>query len=178
MADSRRPACTGNGSARRSKHLDYPAISILHILAAVIAIVTGLWVVLNTKGTRRHRRVGYVYVVSMVTLNVSSFFIFKLTGEFSPFHVAAFLSLATVIAGFVPVYRRRPVQGWLHMHLQFMAWSYIGLLAAAAAEAAVRIPETRFWWAVIVSSVAIMMAGAIILARHRPRLLARFGRTP
>lgn len=151
---------------------------MLHILAAVIAIVTGLWVVLNTKGTRRHRRVGYVYVVSMVTLNVSSFFIFKLTGEFSPFHVAAFLSLATVIAGFVPVYRRRPVQGWLHMHLQFMAWSYIGLLAAAAAEAAVRIPETRFWWAVIVSSVAIMMAGAIILARHRPRLLARFGRTP
>jgi uncharacterized membrane protein len=156
--------------------MSYPPLSTLHILAALVAIGTGLWVLLRTKGTRRHRLVGYVYVAAMVTMNVSSFFIFKLTGEFSPFHVAAFLSLATVIAGFVPVYLRRPAHGWLDMHLQFMAWSYIGLLAAAASEAAVRIPESRFWWAVIVSSAAIIMAGAIVLAHNRPRLLARYSR--
>ena len=156
--------------------MNYPLVSLLHMATAAIAIVAGLLVLLQVKGTRRHRRIGYLYVTSMVTLNVSSFFIFKLTGEFSPFHVAAFLSLATVIAGFLPVYWRRPSEGWLEVHFQFMAWSYIGLLAAAAAELAVRIPESPFWWAVIVSSAVIIMAGALILAHNRPKLLARYGR--
>lgn len=156
--------------------MTYPIISWLHIATASIAIVAGLFMLLQTKGTRRHRRIGYLYVASMVTLNVSSFFIFKLTGRFSPFHVAAFLSLATVIAGFLPVYWRRPAQGWLEVHFQFMAWSYIGLLAAAASELAVRVPESPFWWAVIASSAVIIMAGALILAHNRPRLLARYGR--
>lgn len=156
--------------------MTYPLISWLHMATAIIAMVAGLFVLLQTKGTRRHRRIGYLYVVSLVTLNVSSFFIFKLTGRFSPFHVAAFLSLATVIAGFLPVYWRRPAQGWLVLHLQFMAWSYIGLLAAAASELAVRIPESPFWWAVIASSAVIFMAGAVILAHNRPKLLARYGR--
>jgi uncharacterized membrane protein len=156
--------------------MNYPLISQLHIATAIVAIVTGLVMLLQVKGKRLHRRFGYLYVASMVTLNVSSFLIFGLTGDFSPFHVAAFLSLATVIAGFLPVYRRRPVDGWLEMHFQFMAWSYIGLLAAAASEIAVRIPKSPFWWAVIVSSAVIIMAGAMILAHNRPKLLARYGR--
>jgi len=156
--------------------MNYPVVSQLHMATATIAIVAGLLVLLQTKGTRRHRRFGYVYVASMVTLNVSSFFIFRLTGEFSPFHVAAFLSLATVIAGFLPVYWRRPADGWLQVHFQFMAWSYIGLLAATASELAVRIPESPFWWAVIASSAVIIMAGALVLAHNRPKLLARYGR--
>lgn len=155
--------------------MSYPLVSLLHIATAVIAIAAGLLMLLQAKGTRRHRRLGYVYVASMVTLNLSSFFIFRLTGEFSPFHVAAFLSLATVVAGFLPVYWRRPREGWLELHFQFMAWSYIGLLAAAASEIAVRIPESPFWWVVIVSSAVIIMAGALILAHHRPKLLARYG---
>ena len=156
--------------------MSYPLVSLLHIATALIAIGTGLFMLLQVKGTRRHRRFGYVYVASMATLNVSSFSIFKLTGEFSPFHVAAFLSLATVIAGFLPVYWRRPAGGWLELHFQFMAWSYIGLLAAAASEIAVRFPKSPFWWAVIMSSAAIIMAGALILAHNRPKLLARYGR--
>lgn len=157
--------------------MSYPPVSLLHIATALVAIATGLLMLLQVKGTRRHRRLGYVYVASMVTLNASSFFIFKLTGEFSPFHVAAFLSLATVIAGFLPAYWRRPAEGWLEVHFQFMAWSYIGLLAAAASEIAVRIPKSPFWWAVIVASAVIIMTGALILAHHRPKLLARYGRT-
>ena len=46
-------------------------------------MAAGLGVVLMRKGTRVHRRVGYFYVVSMLALNVSSFFIFSLTGRFS-----------------------------------------------------------------------------------------------
>ena len=156
--------------------MSYPLVSQLHVATALIAIATGLVMLLQVKGTRRHRRLGYVYVGSMVTLNVSSFLVFKLTGEFSPFHVAAFLSLAMMVAGFLPVYWRRPAEGWLELHFQFMAWSYIGLLAATASEIAVRIPKSPFWWAVSVSSAVIIMAGVLILAHNRPKLLARYGR--
>lgn len=141
----------------------------------MIALVTGLFIVLRKKGTLAHRRIGYAYVAAMIVTNVSSLFIFSLTGRFSAFHVAATISLATVIAGFVPALTRRPEHGWLELHLQFMAWSYIGLLAAAASEAAVRIPNSRFWWAVIASSAIIFVAGGAIIARNRRRLLARHG---
>lgn len=138
-------------------------------------MIAGLMLVLLTKDTRLHRRIGYAYVASMV-VNLSSLFVFSLTGRFSPFHIAALFGLATVIAGFVPVFLRKPVGGWLDLHLKFMIWSYIGLLAAAASEAAVRIPESRFWWAVIINSAVIIVAGAFLLTRHRPTLLARYGR--
>lgn len=156
--------------------MGYSALSTFHIATAILALATGLLVLVSTKGTRRHRRTGYVYVASMVALNVSSFFIFSLTGRFSLFHVAAMLSLATVVAGFLPVFLRRPRDGWLPMHLEIMAWSYIGLLAAAASEAAVRIPKSPFWWAVAVASGTVIVAGGLVLAHNRPTLLARYGR--
>ncbi len=156
--------------------MNYSALSWVHIGSSILALMTGLAVLLRTKGTRTHRRIGYAYVASMITLNLTSLFIFSLTGRFSPFHVMAILSLAIVIAGFVPVFLRRPAGGWLELHLHFIAWSYIGLLAAAASEAAVRIPRAPFWWAVIASAAVIIMAGAILLAHNRPRLLARYQR--
>lgn len=156
--------------------MGYPAISMLHMATAVTAMIAGLCVVLLTKGTRRHRRMRYVYVASMLALNVSSFFVFSLTGRFSPFHVASMFSLATVIAGFVPVYLRRPRGGWLRMHMELMVWSYVGLLAAAASEAAVRLPAAPFWWAVAAATGTIILAGAAILAHNRPGLLARYAR--
>jgi hypothetical protein len=38
------------------------AVSQLHIATAIVAIMTGLLVLLQVKGTRRHRRFGTVYV--------------------------------------------------------------------------------------------------------------------
>lgn len=139
-------------------------------------MAAGLGVVLMRKGTRVHRRVGYLYVVSMVALNVSSFFIFSLTGRFSPFHVASMFSLTILVAGFLPVLLRRPQGGWLRLHMEFMVWSYIGLLAAAVSEAAVRIPETPFWWSVAGGTAVVVVTGALIWAHNRPRLLAQFMR--
>lgn len=155
--------------------MGYSPLSWLHIAAAVVAISAGLFVLLMTKGTRRHRRVGYVYLVSMIAMNVSSFFIFSLTGRFSPFHAASMFSLATLVAGFLPVYLRRPQGGWLRLHMEFMVWSYIGLLAAAVSEAAVRIPETPFWWSVAGGTTVVIVTGAMIWAHNRPGLLAQFG---
>lgn len=154
--------------------MGYSPVSWLHIGAALAAIGLGLCVLLMRKGTRRHRRYGYAYVSAMLLLNLSSLFIFSLTGRFSLFHALALLSLATVVAGILPAWRRRPRGGWLRMHLEFMSWSYIGLLAAAASEAAVRLPTAPFWWAVAAASVAIIVTGKLVLAHNRPKLLARY----
>lgn len=155
--------------------MTYPMVSLLHIGFAVVAILTGCIVLLRVKGTRVHRRLGFLYFASMVILNVSSFFIFSLTGEASPFHALAAFSLLTVLIGYAAAAWRTPRGGWLELHQQFMAWSYIGLLAAAAAEAAVRIPETRFWWAVAAASFTVIAAGGIVLATRLPGLRARYG---
>ena len=141
-------------------------------------MAAGLGIVLMRKGTRVHRRVGYLYVASMIALNVSSFFIFSLTGRFSPFHVASMFSLTILVAGFLPVFLRRPQGGWLRLHMEFMVWSYIGLLAAAVSEASVRIPQTPFWWSVAGGTAFVVVTGALIWAHNRPRLLAQFMRRP
>jgi len=155
--------------------MNYSGVSLFHVGGAVLAIAAGMAVLAMPKGTRRHRFTGRAYVAAMITLNVSSLFIFSLTGRFSLFHAFALFSLATVIAGFLAVYRRRPREGWLDMHLQFMTWSYIGLVAAAASEAAVRLPDSPFWWAVALASLFVFAVGGLWLARKLPSLRARYG---
>jgi len=154
--------------------VNYPALSVLHVAAAALALVAGAFVLLRAKGTRLHRQAGYAYVGAIVVMNISSFFLFNLTGRVSPFHVMAVISLATVLSGFAAAALRRPWDGWLDVHLQFMVWSYIGLLAAAVSEAAVRLPKAPFWGAVAAASFVVLAAGGFLLARRLPRLRERY----
>ncbi len=131
-----------------------------HMTAALAALLLGSVVLLNAKGTTLHRALGAGYVIAMVTVNVSSFGLYRLLGTFGPFHVLAALSLAMVICGMVPVFRRGT--DWLGKHYRFMARSYVGLLAAAAAEALVRIPATRLLMQPVSQAITISMGIAVI----------------
>ena len=59
------------------------------------------------------------------------------------------------------------------MHYGFMCWSYIGLVAAAAAETLVRVPRSPFWGTVAVSSAAVMFVGGWLVNRLQARTLGR-----
>ena len=61
----------------------------------------------------------------MLLLNITALMIYDLDGRFGPFHVASVISSATIGAGFVPVYLRRPRAAWIHLHANFMCWSYV-----------------------------------------------------
>lgn len=139
-----------------------------HLAFAIAALLTGLAVILRQKGTRSHRLVGRAYVGSMLGLNVSAFMLYRLFGQFGPFHVAALISLVTVIAGFVTVRWRRPCGSWMGRHAYWMSWSYVGLLAAAASEATTRIPQSPFWWMVVGSSLLALYAGMEVINRRVP----------
>lgn len=148
------------------------ALGWMHTSFALMALVAGAAVVLRRKGTPHHRRLGWVYVGSMLGLNATALLIYRLFGGFGPFHVAALLSLATLAGGLWPALRRRP--GWVVRHYWWMTYSYVGLLAAAAAEAVTRLPGITFWWAVLLASAAVMAAGAVLITRRARRVLAPF----
>ena len=156
----------------------------VHFLTAISALASGAWVLLRRKGTARHRQVGWLYVASMLALNVSSLFIYRLTGTFGPFHVAALVSLATLVAGVVQARRRLSGdRNWLPRHYFYMTWSYLGLAAAAVAETATRLPALQsvaggptaaFWTAVVVASIAVFAVGAMMIRRKAEPILRPF----
>lgn len=142
----------------------------VHLGLAIGALLLGLLVVIGPKGTRRHRKVGQGYVAAMIGLNVTALMIYRLFGHFGPFHVAAVISLLTVVAGFISA-RRRSRDRWVEAHAYWMSWSYVGLLAAAVSEALTRIPESPFWWMVALATAAVIGAGALVIYRRVPRIL-------
>jgi uncharacterized membrane protein len=150
------------------------SLGLFHTLCAVVALASGAAVLLRRKGTRWHRRAGWVYVASMLLLNISALLIYRLFGRFGPFHLAAIVSLLTVLAGTVVAVRRRPAGRWIEAHYYWMTFSYMGLVAAAFAEVSTRVPRAPFWPAVGVASFAIFGMGYWMIKRRASATLRPF----
>ena len=142
-----------------------------HFYTALMAMLTGAAVVFRRKGTRSHRWFGRLYFAAMLILNLSALGIYRLWGYFGPFHVAAVFSLLSVLIGVVVAWTRRPAESWRIHHAYWMSWSYVGLLAAAVSESATRYLQLSFGWTVAVATALVMIAGAVIINHHLPRML-------
>src|SRR5688500_1019404 len=166
-------------------------LGLTHTVSAVGALAAGAAVLLTRKGTRRHRQLGWTYVVSMILLNVTALMIYRLFGRFGPFHVGAVFRLVTVLAGTAAAIgarrarvRRSPADRAraLERHYQWMTWSYVGLAAAAVSEIATRMPALRprpdqvlaFGITVGVSTILVVAVGAVMIRRRRLTLLAPY----
>lgn len=147
----------------------HSSTGLIHVLTAMAAMVVGTLVLLIKKGTRIHRLFGYLYFYLMLTLNGTAFMLYGLFGTFGPFHVAALVSLATLLAGFIPVIRRKPSNKWLIQHFTFMYFSIVGLYAAFASETLTRIPKTPFFTMVFIASFLITLAGVFLYKKMRPQ---------
>lgn len=153
------------------EHLQSHSLGLVHLLTALAAMLFGAAVIFSRKGTRRHRWMGRGYLAMMLALNVTALFNYELYGQFGPFHWMVLASLATVVAGFVPTWHKAP--GWMYRHAYFMAWSYIGLMAAAVAEIASRIPGWSFGLSVIASSVIVIVVGVWIMGNMIPHVISK-----
>jgi uncharacterized membrane protein len=147
----------------------YQVAATFHLIAAVSALGLGMGVIFTRKGTRLHKQLGYAYFFNMLGLNISALFIYRLTGRFGPFHIAALASLITLFAGFIPAYLRLPNVRWLELHYQFMNWSYAGLVAAGVSEAATRLPSAPFWPAVFIGTLLVFLIGGVLIAHYRSK---------
>lgn len=153
----------------------FNALGLLHFGSALVAMITGMAVILMKKGTKKHIYIGYSYVFSMSVLNISALMIYDLFGGFGPFHFMALISFATVIAGVVPAFFKKPEKKWLEMHYEFMLWSVIGLYAAFWSETFTRFFRfSGFWTLVALATFCTVAIGVILLKKKKAGILERF----
>jgi uncharacterized membrane protein len=155
------------------ENLVHSPLGMIHLVLALISTITGSFVLGMKKGTKSHKRVGYVYFVSMIGLNGTAFMIYGLFGYFGIFHWAAVFSSLTILGGMIPVIKKP--KGWIYRHFAFMYWSVIGLYAAFASETLTRVPETPFFGMVGIATALIMILGALGFRRNRKKWAKQFG---
>jgi len=125
----------------------------IHVGAAIIAIVVGALMFASPKGTRRHRRLGYLYVAAMVNVNLAAWTVDS-GGVVGTFHVLTIVSLATLFAAYAVIVTGRRSDRRSEAHGILMAWSYAGAVSAGLGQAAV----------VASLSVGAVIGGSLALA--------------
>ncbi|MDE0310306.1 MAG: DUF2306 domain-containing protein [Acidiferrobacterales bacterium] len=101
----------------------------VHIAAAVGAVLLGTVILSSSKGTRRHKLLGRIWVVLMSVTAIGSFNIRDLSGDGDLSWIHA-LSAFTMISMVYAVYMIR--QGNRRAHLSAMIGCLIGALVAGA----------------------------------------------
>lgn len=130
-----------------------------HAFAAVVALPLGAWQLFRSaKGSRPHRRVGYVWVVAMLYVSVTSFWIREINeGSFSFLHVLSVVTLITVSLGL-----RAARRGSVEAHRQNMRGSWFGLLGAFTF--AVAVPDRTIPTFVVTEPAGAALAAGAVLA--------------
>jgi uncharacterized membrane protein len=151
---------------------------LVHLIASIIAMISGMWVLVSTKGTLTHKRIGYIYAFSMLILNITAFMIYRLYGKFGVFHWFAVVSSLTLIAGLYPVIAKK-TKNYLLTHFRFMYWSVIGLYCAFVAEVFSRLPKlvltesgepmTVFYKLVGIGTLLVMIVGTYFYVKFKPK---------
>ncbi len=104
-----------------------PPVILIHLAFAVLAFVIGAIQIIGPKGTMTHRILGWTWVVMMMTVAVSSFFIHVINpAGFSLIHL---LSVLTVIVLPLGVYAARRHR--IDVHSRIMTRTYVGALVIA-----------------------------------------------
>lgn len=99
-----------------------------HAYAAIAALLLGAMVLFRRKGDRLHKLGGRIWVLLMVLVAISSFFIhtIRMWGPWSPIHLLSILTLVGLVRAIMLI-RRRNV---LH-HARIMKLVYLGGLVIA-----------------------------------------------
>jgi hypothetical protein len=134
-----------------------------HLIAALVGMLAGAYILLKPKGTVEHKRIGYIYIASLIAVCASALLIYNLSGHFGIFHILALVALATLIAGMIPFLLKN--RSYRVFHLWFMYYSVIGLYAAFVSELSVRIPDRPFYTMVGIATGLIFLAGSIFIIR-------------
>jgi len=100
----------------------------VHAFAAMTAFVLGVVQFLAPKGTLPHRTVGWIWVLLMLAVAISSFWIheIRLVGPWSPIHLISIFVLITVPLGVWRAHRHRVAD-----HRRIMISVFSGALVIA-----------------------------------------------
>lgn len=162
--------------------MPHDIIGWIHTIAAIIGLVTGSMILVKTKGTFQHKMIGRVYGISMLTVCITAFMIYRLHKTFGILHILALISTATLLLGMLPLYLNnyeKPVIA----HLSWMYWSVIGLYSAFAAEIFTRLPIIFdikntfgiFYFLVGLSSGMVVIVGSYYFRKKKSFWEEHFG---
>jgi uncharacterized membrane protein len=106
-----------------------PAIPV-HAFAAMAAFVLGVVQLAAPKGTLPHRTIGWIWVLLMLLVAISSLWIheIRLVGPWSPIHLLSIFVLVTVPLGVWRAHRQRVAD-----HRRIMISVFSGALVIAGA---------------------------------------------
>jgi uncharacterized membrane protein len=141
-------------------------IGWLHLISALAAVGFGAAVLMTPKGTQRHRRWGYLFLVSMLALNAAALSLYRIDGSWTGFHWLALASLLTLAVGILTVRLRRPASIWLPLHGGFMAGAYVGLLAAGTAQIATYVAPLSLTTVLVAGAVTLV--GTLLIVKYLP----------
>ncbi len=111
---------------------------LLHFSSAVVGMLTGLIMLLSTKGTAIHKKAGYVFVVALLIVNISALFIYDFNdGSIGVFHFLIPVSLGFLLFGLIPMLGKRKPNAVMRHNIG-MNGAELGLWAAGATEYFVR----------------------------------------
>jgi uncharacterized membrane protein len=148
-------------------------IGPLHTVLSVIALISGAIVFFSWKGTKLHKRTGYIYVISMLGCLGTSFFIFDLFGAWGPFHWMALVSLVTLSLGMMfPLFFRQK-RNWLIHHYMWMSYSYVGLVMAAGSHLFAVVPSWPGWLRMLLFWGLPYTVGSLLIFRNRKAILQK-----
>jgi len=150
--------------------LEAPTYIQIHAFTAALAVILGPFVILRNRRDRLHKTGGYIWVLAMLVVAISSFWIkeFALIGPFSPIHLLSVLTLWTLWVGM-----RHAFAGRIDQHraaFQNLYWRGLliaGLFNFMPGRATNRsvFPETPdAGWLVIVIGMAVIFGD---VARRR-----------
>ena len=144
----------------------------LHFLAALGALLLGIVVLKQPKGTTRHRVLGSIWVLLMMIINTSAFTMYDIAGRPNLFHFFAVVSFVTVAFGYVSI-RRYALTGdarYLVNHRIYMTWGYFGLASAGAWQVIMRMlveMELRFSYGLVLGTlIALTILAGVLLNRY------------
>ena len=154
---------------------------IVHVVAAIVAILAGAFVFLLSKGTRVHRRIACVYVAAMILTTSVVVFVpasvlpFGRSG-FGFFHLFILVGLVSSLLGLfgLLMWRRTRERRWLRMHQIRFSFSYAGLLMAGISQFATnprfglvgQLSPAAFWLAFAAANAAILGVAMVMVHRY------------
>jgi len=109
-----------------------------HFLCSLIGMLSGAFVLFRVKGTTFHKKIGYVFVLALIGVNLSALFIYDFKkGSISVFHFLIPVSLFFLSFGIIPMLGKRKPNA-VNRHIIGMNGAVLGLWAAGATEFFVR----------------------------------------
>ncbi|MDA9154262.1 DUF2306 domain-containing protein [Gammaproteobacteria bacterium] len=108
----------------------------LHALPGLLAVILGSIVLLSKKGTKTHKRRGYIWLGLMLLISLTAIFIQEINpGSYSLIHLLIPWTIFSIIFGIYAIKKFKVTKNkvWRNLHQWTMIGLFVGALVIAGA---------------------------------------------